>query len=65
MTDADLILCELLVLRCQRRDPRAADELVTFFFYFFFFYLLRMVLFVVVFFYLVLVSCVYVFRRAP
>ena len=31
MTDADLILCELLVLRCQRRDPRAADALVTFF----------------------------------
>ncbi len=26
--DADLILCELLVLRCQRRDARAADELV-------------------------------------
>ncbi len=31
MSDADLILCELLVLRCQRRDPSAADELVAFF----------------------------------
>jgi len=31
MSDADLILCELLVLRCQRRDPRAAAELVAFF----------------------------------
>lgn len=31
MTEADLILCELLVLRCQRRDPGAADELVTLF----------------------------------
>lgn len=28
MSDADLILCELLVLRCQRRDPSAAEELV-------------------------------------
>lgn len=31
MTDADLILCELFVLRCQRRDPCAANELVTLF----------------------------------
>jgi len=31
MTDADLILCELLVIRCQRRDRRAANELVTLF----------------------------------
>lgn len=31
MTDADLILCELLVLRCQRRDRVAAEELVAFF----------------------------------
>jgi RNA polymerase sigma-70 factor (ECF subfamily) len=31
MTDADLILCELLVLRCQRRDPSAPEELVAFF----------------------------------
>lgn len=31
MTDADLILCELLVLRCQRRDRCAADELVNLF----------------------------------
>jgi RNA polymerase sigma-70 factor (ECF subfamily) len=31
MTDADLILCEMLVLRCQRRDPAAAEELVAFF----------------------------------
>jgi RNA polymerase sigma-70 factor, ECF subfamily len=26
--DADLVLCELLVIRCQRRDPGAANELV-------------------------------------
>jgi RNA polymerase sigma factor (sigma-70 family) len=31
MSDADLILCEMLVLRCQRRDPSAAEELVAFF----------------------------------
>jgi hypothetical protein len=31
MSDADLILCELLVLRCQRRAPSAAQELVAFF----------------------------------
>lgn len=28
MSDADLILCEILVLRCQRRDSSAAEELV-------------------------------------
>jgi RNA polymerase sigma-70 factor (ECF subfamily) len=28
MSEADLILCELLVLRCQRQDARAAGELV-------------------------------------
>jgi RNA polymerase sigma-70 factor, ECF subfamily len=28
MTDADLIRCEILLLRCQRRDPGAATELV-------------------------------------
>jgi len=43
MTDADLILCELLVLRCQRRDSRAADELVTFFEKPLLYYLRRMV----------------------
>lgn len=43
MTDADLILCELLVLRCQRRDRRAADELVTFFERPLLYYLRRMV----------------------
>lgn len=43
MTDADLILCELLVLRCQRRDGRAADELVTFFEKPLLYYLRRMV----------------------
>jgi RNA polymerase sigma-70 factor (ECF subfamily) len=43
MTDADLILCELLVLRCQRRDRRAADELVTFFEKPLLYYLRRMV----------------------
>lgn len=43
MTDADLILCELLVLRCQRRDPRAADELVTLFEKPLLYYLRRMV----------------------
>ncbi|MBS0265547.1 MAG: sigma-70 family RNA polymerase sigma factor [Planctomycetes bacterium] len=31
MTDVELIQCELLVLRCQRRDPGAANELVTLF----------------------------------
>ncbi|HEX2973965.1 MAG TPA: RNA polymerase sigma factor [Tepidisphaeraceae bacterium] len=31
ISDADLIRCELLVLRCQRRDTRAAAELVTLF----------------------------------
>ncbi|MHB0961063.1 MAG: RNA polymerase sigma factor [Pirellulaceae bacterium] len=31
MSDADQILCEMLVLRCQRRDPGAAGELVAFF----------------------------------
>jgi RNA polymerase sigma-70 factor (ECF subfamily) len=31
VTDADLILCEMLVLRYQRRDPSAAKELVAFF----------------------------------
>lgn len=43
MTDADLILCELLVLRCQRRDPRAAEELVSFFEKPLLYYLRRMV----------------------
>lgn len=43
MTDADLILCELLVLRCQRRDRRAADELVTLFEKPLLYYLRRMV----------------------
>lgn len=43
MTDADLILCELLVLRCQRRDRAAADELVTFFEQPLLYYLRRMV----------------------
>ena len=43
MTDADLILCELLVLRCQRRDRRAADELVTVFKKPLLYYLRRMV----------------------
>lgn len=28
MSDLDPILCEILVLRCQRRDPSAAEELV-------------------------------------
>jgi len=31
MTEADVILCELLVLRLQRQDRSAAEELVTFF----------------------------------
>lgn len=31
MTDADLILCEMLVLRCLRRDSSAAEELVALF----------------------------------
>lgn len=31
MSEADLILCEILVLRCQRRDSSAAEELVAFF----------------------------------
>jgi RNA polymerase sigma-70 factor (ECF subfamily) len=31
MTDADLILCEMLVLRCQRQDACAAGELVALF----------------------------------
>jgi RNA polymerase sigma-70 factor (ECF subfamily) len=31
MVDADIILCELLVLRCQRHDPGAAAELVALF----------------------------------
>jgi RNA polymerase sigma-70 factor, ECF subfamily len=43
MTDADLIRCELLVLRCQRRDPGAADELVTLFERPLLYYLRRMV----------------------
>lgn len=43
MFDADLILCELLVLRCQRRDPRAAKELVTLFEKPLLYYLRRMV----------------------
>src|SRR6476620_165277 len=43
MTDADLILCELLVLRCQRRDPSAAEELVTLFERPLLYYLRRMV----------------------
>lgn len=43
MTAADLILCELLVLRCQRRDRGAADELVTFFEKPLLYYLRRMV----------------------
>jgi RNA polymerase sigma-70 factor (ECF subfamily) len=43
MTAADLILCELLVLRCQRRDRGAADELVTFFQKPLLYYLRRMV----------------------
>ena len=43
MTDADLILCELLVLRCQRGDPHAADELVALFEKPLLYYLRRMV----------------------
>jgi RNA polymerase sigma-70 factor (ECF subfamily) len=43
MTDADFILCELLVLRCQRRDRPAADELVSFFEQPLLYYLRRMV----------------------
>ena len=43
MTDADLILCELLVLRCQRGDTRAADELVALFEKPLLYYLRRMV----------------------
>ena len=43
MSDADLILCELLVLRCQRRDPGAADELVALFEKPLLYYLRRMV----------------------
>ncbi len=43
MTEAELILCELLVLRCQRRDLQAADELVTFFEKPLLYYLRRMV----------------------
>ena len=43
MTDADLILCELLVLRCQRRDAGAAEELVTLFEKPLLYYLRRMV----------------------
>lgn len=31
MTNADLILCEILVLRMQRKDHSAANELVTLF----------------------------------
>lgn len=31
MSDADLILCEMLVLRCQRHDRSAAEELVALF----------------------------------
>jgi RNA polymerase sigma-70 factor (ECF subfamily) len=31
MSEADLILCEMLVLRCQRRDSGAAGELVALF----------------------------------
>jgi RNA polymerase sigma-70 factor (ECF subfamily) len=31
MSEADLILCEMLVLRCQRRDPGAAGDLVALF----------------------------------
>lgn len=31
MTDADLIFCEMLVLRFQRHDQSAAEELVAFF----------------------------------
>ena len=43
MTDADLILCELLVIRCQRRDPKAGTELVSFFERPLLYYLRRMV----------------------
>lgn len=43
MTNADLILCELLVVRYQRRDPRAADELVTLFEKPLLYYLRRMI----------------------
>jgi RNA polymerase sigma-70 factor (ECF subfamily) len=43
MTDAELILCELLVLRCQRRDFGAADELVGLFEKPLLYYLRRMV----------------------
>jgi RNA polymerase sigma-70 factor (ECF subfamily) len=31
MSDAELIQCEMLVLRCQRHDPQAAAELVAMF----------------------------------
>lgn len=43
MSDDDLILCELLVLRCQRRDPRAAAELVAMFEKSLLYYLRRLV----------------------
>jgi RNA polymerase sigma-70 factor (ECF subfamily) len=43
MSEKDLILCERLVLRCQRRDRGAADELVTLFEKPLLYYLRRMV----------------------
>jgi RNA polymerase sigma-70 factor (ECF subfamily) len=43
MSDADLILCELLVLRCQRQDTRAAAKLVALFERSLLYYLRRLV----------------------
>jgi RNA polymerase sigma-70 factor, ECF subfamily len=43
MTDAELVLCELLVLRCQSKDARAAEELVALFEKPLLYYLRRMV----------------------
>lgn len=43
MTETDLILCELLVLRCQRRDLDAASELVALFEKPLLYYLRRMI----------------------
>lgn len=43
MSDADLLLCEMLVLRHQRRDLSAAEELVAFFERSLLYYLRRLV----------------------
>ncbi|MFO0914792.1 MAG: sigma-70 family RNA polymerase sigma factor [Pirellulales bacterium] len=43
MSEENVILCELLVLRCQRRDPSAAVELVALFERPLLYYLRRMV----------------------